>query len=83
MAEDDKGYETGTRSGAEESAATASRSKTRKSKGGGSCLVAKGRSVSTKRRGIVGPGQEVQAEDFPDGEVRLQQLLDAGILTRE
>jgi len=44
-------------------------------------VVAKGRSVTTRARGIVSSGQAVTAQDFAGGEARLQELATAGYLT--
>lgn len=48
----------------------------------GSVVVAHGRSVTTRSRGIVSAGDVVTADDFSSGDVRIEQLVEAGYLVR-
>lgn len=43
--------------------------------------VAQGKSVTTKR-GLLGPGEEVTARDFPGGVERLRELAEAGVVVK-
>lgn len=43
--------------------------------------VAEGRSITTTSRGILGPGEEVKAEDV-GGQERLEQLVQKGVVVR-
>lgn len=45
-------------------------------------IVAKGKSISTKSRGIVDAGKQVFVDDFSEGEKRLEELVLAGYLTK-
>jgi hypothetical protein len=44
--------------------------------------VAPGKAVATLSRDVQGPGAEVTAGDFPQGDKRLEQLLAAGYLVK-
>ena len=56
---------------------------TAKTEAGTSVLVAPGKSVGTRGRGIVKAGDPVTAEDFSAGEDRIQELVAAGYLVRK